>query len=51
MLDLFNYAQTYRRYTCIKENCFAYLPRIPEAYVRDRKPSAEDVLARWTDTT
>lgn len=49
--DLFNYAQTYRRYTCIKENCFAYLPRIPEAYIRDHKPNAEDVLARWTDTT
>jgi len=49
--DLFNYAQTYRRYTCVKENCFAYLPRMPESYARDRKPTADDVLARWTDTT
>ncbi|MBS1118936.1 MAG: hypothetical protein H6Q90_1164 [Deltaproteobacteria bacterium] len=49
--DLFNYAQTYRRYGCIKDNCFAYLPRPLESYIHDRTPNAEDVLARWTDTT
>jgi hypothetical protein len=49
--DLFNYAQTYRRYTAVKENSFAYLPRVQESYVRGGVPTADDVLARWTDTT
>jgi hypothetical protein len=49
--DLFNYAQTYRRYTAVKENSFAFLPRVPEAYVRDRAPTGADVVARWTDST
>jgi hypothetical protein len=49
--DLFNYAQTYQRYGCIKANCFAYLPRPLESYVRDVAPTANDILARWTDTT
>jgi len=49
--DLLTYAQTYRRYTCIKDNCFAYLPRPVAARVRDVAPTSADLVAWWTDTT
>jgi DNA uptake protein ComE-like DNA-binding protein len=45
--DLMSYAQTYRRYACVKDNCFAYLPRT----TLRASPTAADVVARWTDTT
>ena len=49
--DLLSYAQSYRRQTCIKENCFSYLPR-PRADL-DRLPAVTPVqiLERWTDST
>ncbi|MBI4881238.1 MAG: helix-hairpin-helix domain-containing protein [Planctomycetes bacterium] len=49
--DLMTYSQSYRRYTAIKENVFAFLPRVEERYVAGERPSAAELLARWTDTT
>ena len=49
--DLMTYSQSYRRYTSVKENCFAYLPRPAPRFVAGATPDGNDVLARWTDTT
>ena len=49
--DLLSYAQSYRRHTCIKENCFAYLPRVPASLARQTPPTNVALLSRWTDTT
>ena len=49
--DLLNYAQSYRRHVAVKENRFAFLPRVQPELALKGTPSAEDLLARWTDTT
>ncbi len=49
--DLMTYSQSYRRYGAIKENVFAFLPRVQEEYVAGKRPDAAALLARWTDTT
>ncbi|MFH1131226.1 MAG: helix-hairpin-helix domain-containing protein [Pseudomonadota bacterium] len=49
--DLLSYSQNYKRYTCVKENCFSYLPRMAERLASGAKPTTRDLVARWTDTT
>jgi hypothetical protein len=49
--DLLSYAQSYRRHACIKENCFAYLPRTPEALISSEAPTPTQLRASWSDTT
>jgi DNA uptake protein ComE-like DNA-binding protein len=49
--DLLSYSQSYRRYTCIKENCFAYLPRTPAAILSGGTPTPTQLRAAWSDTT
>jgi DNA uptake protein ComE-like DNA-binding protein len=49
--DLMSYSQSYRRYTCIKENCFAYLPRTPATIVSDGTPTSTQLRVAWSDTT
>ena len=49
--DLLTYAQSYRRHVAVKENRFAYLPRVRPELVEAGTPGPEDLLARWTDTT
>jgi DNA uptake protein ComE-like DNA-binding protein len=49
--DLMTYAQGYRRYECVKESCFAFLPRVREALVAGARPTPADVVDRWTDST
>lgn len=49
--DLLSYSQSYRRYGCIKENCFAFLPRVRPPFYGKDTPTADDLLARWTDAT
>lgn len=49
--DLLSYSQSYRRHGCIKDNCFAYLPRTPAELVLAGTPTPEQLLERWTDAT
>jgi hypothetical protein len=49
--DLLNYAQSYRRHVAVKENRFACLPRVRPELAASGAPDAQDLLARWTDTT
>ena len=49
--DLLNYAQSYRRHAAVKENRFACLPRVRPELALSGDPSAEELLARWSDTT
>lgn len=49
--DLLSYSQSYRRHGCIKDNCFAYLPRTPAELVLGTAPTMEQLQARWTDAT
>jgi hypothetical protein len=49
--DLLTLAQSYRRYACIKENCFAYLPRVRAEVLIGAAPAQDDLLWAWTDTT
>lgn len=50
-LDLMSYSQSFRRYGCIKENCFAYLPRPRPEVLLGGPPTPQDLLGRWTDAT
>jgi len=49
--DVITYAQSYRRYNCIKENCFAFLPRVRQRFFEVDTPTSDDLVARWTDAT
>jgi len=49
--DLMTYSQSYRRYTAVKENSFACLPRPAPRFAAGAIPDGNDVLARWTDST
>jgi hypothetical protein len=50
VVDLLSFSQSHKRYQCIKDGCFAYLPR-ESTSLQAAQVKVEDLLARHTDAT